>query len=224
MTSADLNIHEDSADLLQKLNARVLVLSGYIFFASVPSLERALLASPVLALFFILDLTHAHRIETAAARVLLRCVRELGLRDSVLLVCGVRKRGGLHADFIRAEVPLAFNSDTAAQTGPASGITAFETREACLVWCQREQEGRLLTANKSEGLNDQAKEKALTEFCRLFDFEPSTVLGSSTDDSQSTELQSSAISRFNEAGGRISVYLPGHVIQGTASDSVYCGR
>ncbi|KAF7352091.1 hypothetical protein MVEN_01171900 [Mycena venus] len=215
MASADLKIHKDDADLLQKLNARVLVLSGYIFFASVPSLERALLASPVPASFFILDLAHAHRIETATARVLLRCVRELGLKDSLLVVCGVRERGGLHADFIRAEVPLVFNARE--ELTPTGGIPAFETREACLVWCQREQEKRLLGGSKPEGLDDQAKERAFTEFCRLFEFEPSTALGPSTSDaSESTDFQSSAVSRFIEAGGRISMYLPGYVIRGTA--------
>ncbi|KAJ7318677.1 sulfate transporter family-domain-containing protein [Mycena albidolilacea] len=210
MASADLMVHEDKAYLLQNLNARVVVLSGYIFFASIPSLERALLEPPVPPLFFILDLTHAHRIETAVARVLLRCVRELGLKDNVLVVCGVREGGGLHADFIRAKVPLGFGFDTTTQSSP--GIAAFKTRKACLVWCQREREKRLLTASSAEGLDDQVKDTALTELCRFFDLEPSTVLGASTDDL----LQSSTISRLTEAGRRVSVYLPGDVIRGTA--------
>ncbi|KAJ6559574.1 hypothetical protein B0H19DRAFT_1234235 [Mycena capillaripes] len=258
---------------LRKLNARVVVLSGYIFFASIPSLERVLLASPVAASCFILDLTHAHRIETAVARVLLRCVRELGLKDSVLVVCGVHEGGELHADFIRAKVPLGFGFDNrdfaacgggwlhphyaerrhpvadpvasggsfwvwctsfeappaphasgatgwlpvahrkvsnTAQSGP--GIAAFETRKACLVWCQREREKRLLAASNAEGLDDQEKDTALRELCGFFDLEPSTVLGASTVDL----LQSSTISRLIEAGGRDSVYLLGDVIRGTA--------
>jgi hypothetical protein len=73
-------------------------------------------------------------------------VRELQLKNSVLVVCGVRQNGGLYADFERAEVTLVFNS-TAAVEG--KGIPAFETRDACLAWCQREQESR---ENKVEGV------------------------------------------------------------------------
>lgn len=73
----------------------------------------------------------------------------------MLVVCGVREAGGLHADFMRAEVPLVFKCDnTAAEptlTGPGVGIATFETREACLVWCQREQEKRVLGGSKPEG-------------------------------------------------------------------------
>jgi hypothetical protein len=108
------------------------------------------LASPIPAQFFILDLTHGHRIETAAARVFLRCVRELKLKENMLVVCGVRPSSGLHADFVRAEVPLVFDApDAASLIGPA--IAAFETKAACLAWCQQEHEGRLRAANKTEG-------------------------------------------------------------------------
>jgi hypothetical protein len=102
------------------------------------------------AQFFILDLTHGHRIETAAARVFLRCVRELKLKENMLVVCGVRPSSGLHADFVRAEVPLVFDApDAASLIGPA--IAAFETKAACLAWCQQEHESRLRAANKTEG-------------------------------------------------------------------------
>jgi hypothetical protein len=78
--------------------------------------------------FFILDLTHGHRIETAAARVFLHCVREFKLKDSILVVCGVCVNSGLHADFMRADVPLVFDvPDTVSLTG--SAIAAFETRD-----------------------------------------------------------------------------------------------
>ncbi|KAJ6450156.1 sulfate transporter family-domain-containing protein [Mycena sanguinolenta] len=204
--TADLKTAD--ADLLLELNARVLILSGYIFFASVPSLEKAVLAPPAPATFFILDYSRAHRIETAAARVLLRLVRELGLKASMLVVCGVRPNSGLHADFARAEVPLVFGP----AAGPlVAGIATFETRAACLEWCQCEHERRLLNANKPEGVDEQSQEDAFTEFCRLFDFELATVLGSvepSTEDPPSTP-----ISRFIEAGGRFAVCLPGQVIQ-----------
>ncbi|KAF8195271.1 sulfate transporter family-domain-containing protein [Mycena galopus ATCC 62051] len=181
----------EDADVLQQLNARVLILSGYIFFASVPSLEHALLGSAP-ATFFILDFTRAHRIETAAARALLRCVRELALKDSMLVVCGLKQHSGLHADFIRAEVSLALDP-IAGLPLPGPGIAAFETRAACLAWCQR--------------LDEQTQQDVFMEFCRLFNFDITAVLGPST-----AELPA-PISRFIEAGGRVTVYLPGQVIQ-----------
>ncbi|KAJ7347203.1 sulfate transporter family-domain-containing protein [Mycena albidolilacea] len=215
--SLDVKAHDDS-DVLQQINARVVVLSGYIFFASVPSLERALLASPVPAQFFILDLTHGHRIETAAARVFLRCVRELKLKDSMLVVCGVRSSSGLHSDFVRAEVPLVFDSpDAASLTG--SAIAAFETRAVCLAWCQQEHESRLRAAKKPEGLDDQAKEDAFIEFCRLFGFELNTVLGPCTPEDSPTLAQTSLapVQHFTESGGRVDVYLPGQAIRKTGT-------
>ncbi|KAF7374121.1 Sulfate transporter [Mycena sanguinolenta] len=231
MLNADLKTAD--ADLLLELNARVLILSGYIFFASVPSLEKAVLAPPAPATFFILDYSRAHRIETAAARILLRLMRELGSQDRMLVVCGVRPNSGLHADFIRAEVPLVF--DPAA--GPLlAGIAAFETRAACLSWCRREHERRLLSANKPEGdfpfsaivfkltegaeLDQQTQEQAFTEFCRLFDFQLATVLVDlSSEDSPLTP-----VSRFIEAGGRIVVYLPGQVIPNKGIEFVIEGQ
>ncbi|KAJ7908503.1 sulfate transporter family-domain-containing protein [Mycena leptocephala] len=211
--TTDLKPDADT-DLLHKLNARVLVLPGYIFFASVPSLERALLGSDTPVTFFILDLGRAHRIETAAARSLLRCVRELQLKNSVLVVCGVRQNGGLYADFERAEVTLVFNS-TAAVEG--KGIPAFETRDACLAWCQREQESR---ANKIEGLDDETKESAFKSFCRLFEFEPNTVL----DPPETADCGSTEVARFIQAGGRIIVCLPGQELQNTGITFVVEGQ
>ncbi|KAK7040526.1 hypothetical protein R3P38DRAFT_2894910 [Favolaschia claudopus] len=106
---SDVKTYHDT-DILREINARVITLSGYIFFASIPSLEKALLNPSSPASFFILDLTNAHRIETAAARVLLRCVRELKLKDSLLVICEV---------------------------GLFRGIPTFQTRESCLVWCRK---------------------------------------------------------------------------------------
>ncbi|KAF7374161.1 Sulfate transporter [Mycena sanguinolenta] len=199
---------------LQQLNARVLILSGYIFFASVPSLEKAVLAPPAPATFFILDYSRAHRIETAAARVLLRLMRELRLKDSMVVACGVRPNSGLHADFIRAEVPLVFDP---AVRPLLAGIATFETRAACLAWCQREHARRLLNANKPEELDQQTQEQAFMGFCRLFDFQLTTVLA----DLSSEDSPLAPVPRFIEAGGRIVVYLPGQVIPHKAESLRY---
>lgn len=113
-------------------------------------MEKALIDSKVPAAFFILDLTRVHRIETAAARCLPRCVRELELKASRLLICGLGKGSGLHADFERAEIPLAFELQGVEEN--ANGIPAFVTREACVMWCEREHEKCVALGNKSDGM------------------------------------------------------------------------
>ncbi|KAJ7036917.1 hypothetical protein C8F04DRAFT_457262 [Mycena alexandri] len=198
-------------DLLQKLNARVLVLSGYIFFASVPSLERALLSSSDSVAFFILDLERAHRIETAAARGLLRCVRDLQLKNSVLVVCGVRQLSGLQADFARAEVPLVFDP---ASAGTEKGVPAFVTREACLVWCQKESDRRMALADKVEGVDTETMNGAFETFCQLFDFELDAVLNAEgLGMLPAVGPTTTQMTGFIEAGGHITTYLPGQNIQ-----------
>ncbi|KAJ6459182.1 hypothetical protein C8R47DRAFT_1162310 [Mycena vitilis] len=220
MHDTDLKAPGDvDADLLQQLDARVLTLSGYIFFASVPSLEQALLRSLPRTTFFILDLSRAHRIETAAARVLPRCARDLRLKDSVLLVCGVPPKGGLAADFTRAEVELVFgcgeDGDAAA---PEAGIPAFETREKCIAWCQREHQRRALCANKLEGLDDEARDQAFEAFCRTFNFQTGAVLGPAEGVDTAEDGYGCSpltdVARFIERGGRIAVYLPGQAVRG----------
>ncbi|KAJ7463545.1 sulfate transporter family-domain-containing protein [Mycena latifolia] len=206
-----------AADLLQYVDARVLVLSGYIFFASVPSLEQALLAPTAPASVFILDLSRAHRIETAAARSLPRCARELALAGRVLVVCGLRKDSGLHADLERAEVPLLFEPAAKAEAADADGkvIRAFATREACVAWCAREHEKHVTRGKQPEGLDRAAQESAFKTFCRLFDFELRTVVPSPDNQEYGGEDDpEQELERFVAAGGRISIYLPGEVITG----------
>ncbi|KAJ7066215.1 hypothetical protein C8F01DRAFT_1346317 [Mycena amicta] len=209
------------ADLLQELNARVLVLPGYIFFASVPSIERALLPptnpdNPAPA-FYLLDLTRTHRIETAAARALPRCVRELSKSNtSTLVICGLSPGTGLAADFKRAEVGLRFargsileeEREDDERTTLGLAIPAFASREACLAWCRVEHEKRSQKALDLE-LDDQAKEDAYEQFCRLFEFDASSALVGTTPEVSGTGWQ-----QFVDAGGHFSAYLPGQTIRG----------
>ncbi|KAJ7704782.1 sulfate transporter family-domain-containing protein [Mycena rosella] len=209
--TASATTHED-ADVLRHIDACVLTLSGYIFFASVPSLEKALLAPPVPATFFILDVTRAHRIETAAARCLPRCVRELALKGRVLVVCGLAPGSGLHADFGRADIPFLFDP---AAAGEGKSILAFATRDACLAWCEREHEKRVALGTKLEGLDDEAKQSAFKSFSRLFNFKLRTVLGPPGGESPEENAPAQEFERFIAAGGRITAYLPGHTISCT---------
>ncbi|KAK7007950.1 hypothetical protein R3P38DRAFT_3593018 [Favolaschia claudopus] len=200
---SDVKTYHDT-NILREINARVITLSGYIFFASIPSLEKALLNPSSPASFFILDLTNAHRIETAAARVLLRCVRELKLKDSLLVICGVRHGSGLSSDFERAEVGLAFDPPLSGGESAVLGIPTFQTRESCLVWCRSEHENRLQTASKPEGLDDQEMQDIFEKFCALFEFDLARVI--------ETDRDENTVNRFLESGAEISVLLPGQVI------------
>jgi hypothetical protein len=135
----------------------VVILSGYIcgpldlsfrtanllhlVFASVPSIEAQLLNPRTSGPLFILDLSSAHRVETAAARCLPRWTRDLQLKDFKLAICGLQTGGQLHSDFKRAGVPLVFDIE---EKGEGRGLLAFETREACLAWCRVQYELRAL--------------------------------------------------------------------------------
>ncbi|KAJ7241805.1 hypothetical protein C8J57DRAFT_1558574, partial [Mycena rebaudengoi] len=108
--SIDTRTVEDS-DLLQDINARVVLVSEYIFFALVPSMEKEPLDPTGATEFLVLDLMAAHRTETNAARCIARCACELVLNMRTLVIYGLVRDGGLHADFVRAEVPLAFDAE-----------------------------------------------------------------------------------------------------------------
>ncbi|KAF7327188.1 hypothetical protein MKEN_00295900 [Mycena kentingensis (nom. inval.)] len=215
------------ADVLQKLNARVLALPGYVFFASIPSIERALLSPSNSGYqFHILDLSRTHRIETTAARALLRCFRELPPRSAVL--CGVIDGSGLAADLARAEVGVCFASADGAvlPVGPAENETeqkeralvpAFATRDACLSWCRAEHDRRASGSDKRENtpsearlamLDDDEKAEAYAKFCSLFGFDAITVFENDDAPADGGEVQ-----RFVDAGGRFQILLPGQSVR-----------
>ncbi|CAK5266843.1 unnamed protein product [Mycena citricolor] len=183
----------NDVDTLLELNTRVVVLPGYVFFASVPSLESSLLSSVHPPTFFVLDLSNTHRIETAAARCLPRFSRDLEPKSSRLVLCGVRRGTGLHADFVRAETRLAYDDQPAAAEDEGKPIRAFESRAECLAWCQAEQQKQLRV--KDDGLSMDEKESA---FQRL---------------SESSAAESwSSLARFEASGGEIRLLLPGQVL------------
>ncbi|KAJ7208245.1 hypothetical protein GGX14DRAFT_499613 [Mycena pura] len=211
---------EDSSGWLHNMNARVVILSGYIFFASLHSMEKELLESKVNARLIILDVTRAHRIETTVARSITRCMREFELKQSTLVICGLAKNSGLHADFARAEVPLAF--DAGEKVGEKK-IRVFATRSACIAWCQEQRNKCVPSGNKSPGISfnfklclltshevemdPQAMESAFRKFCQLFDFSLSDVLGSHIDTAPLSDLD-----RFVQNGGHITTRIPGEAL------------
>ncbi|KAJ7681984.1 sulfate transporter family-domain-containing protein [Mycena polygramma] len=196
----------ESSDSWHLVNARVVLLSGYIFFASVPSLEKKILDSKVPTEFIILDLARAHRIETTAARALARCVRELALKNSTLIICGLTQDSGLHADFARADVSLVFDAE---KTLEEKQIRVFPTRSPCMAWCQRQCK-RL---NKAEEMDDQAMEDAFRRFCDLFHFDMLATLGPSGDDTLPAGARSAELERFLQNGARVTTYLPSQAVE-----------
>ncbi|KAF9467786.1 sulfate transporter family-domain-containing protein [Collybia nuda] len=169
---------ESADDLLLKINARVVVLSGYVFFASIPSLEMRLLDPKAHASFIIVDMTSVHRLETAAAQCFDRGVRDLTPRSTAIILCGVQKGSGVHADFERAGITLVFDPEFMEE----KAILAFGTRDESVAWCQQKYEESVVVEireTKGETLlvsNNDVYEK----FCRLFDFDIQTSVKTHT--------------------------------------------
>ncbi|KAJ6544528.1 hypothetical protein B0H19DRAFT_1170895 [Mycena capillaripes] len=195
----------ENSELWQRINARVVILSGYIFFASVPSLEKKLLDTQIPAEFIILDLTRAHRIETTAARCLTRCVRELELKKSTLIICGLVKDSGLHADFTRAEVTLAFDAEKGVL---GKEVLVFATRAACLTWCQHQRK----KLDQPLKIDDQAMDSAFRRFCHVFGFDLSAALGDPVNAALPDGTPSVELDRFIQNGGHIVACRSGQVI------------
>jgi hypothetical protein len=138
--------------------------SLHLVFASVPSIEAQLLNPKTSGPLFILDLSSAHRIETAAAKCLPRWTRDLELRDFKLAICGLQSGGQLHSDFKRAGVPLVFDVE---EKGDERGILAFETREACLTWCRGQHELRALAEGGFEFSSSRGVSTLLHRFIQI---------------------------------------------------------
>ncbi|KAJ7247016.1 sulfate transporter family-domain-containing protein [Mycena rebaudengoi] len=195
-------------DVLARLNARVITVSGYVFFASIPSLERQLVDAKEPISYFIVDLTDAHRIETSAARCIARCVRDLEIKSRALILCGVVKGSGLHADFARSEVSLVLDTDSEKEE---KGVLAFGNRASALAWCQQQHDKDALLKVKLEGTDSEARDAAFIKFCELFDFDIRSALGDESPASRRLESLPE-IERFIGSGGRIRTCLPGQML------------
>ncbi|KAK0228186.1 hypothetical protein IW262DRAFT_585446 [Armillaria fumosa] len=97
--------------------------------------------------FVIIDLSTVHRLETAAAQCFQRAVRDLAPRSTVLVLCGIQKGSGAHADFDRAGVDLIFDSEKGG-VAPEKGMLVFRTRGDTLTWCKRQSEVRVVRSRK----------------------------------------------------------------------------
>ncbi|KAJ7277636.1 hypothetical protein C8J57DRAFT_1713361 [Mycena rebaudengoi] len=209
-TSSDLKSPAGD-DVLARLNARVITVSGYVFFASIPSLERQLVDAKEPISYFILDLTNAHRIETSAARCIARCVRDLEIKSRALILCGVVKGSGLHADFVRSEVSLVLDIDSEKEEKEEKGVLAFVNPASALAWCQQQHDKDALLKVKLEESDSEARDAAFLKFCELFDFDIRSALGDESPASRRSESLPE-IERFIGAGGRVRTCLPGQML------------
>jgi len=214
-------------DLLLKINVRVVVLPGYVFFASIPSLETNLLGTKTQASFVIVDLTLVHRLETAAAQCFERAVRDLAPRSTIMVLCGVQQGTGVHADFERAGIKLIFESDEIVE----KGILSFATRGDSLAWCQRQYKDAEVVAGEGSIYETGPMSNAdiYDTFCRSFNFDLKSTLQSDRQDdrvdgsSLSTESLSNRaldVDEFVDRGARFICYAPGQTITRTGSDRI----
>ncbi|KAJ7200273.1 hypothetical protein C8J57DRAFT_1630231 [Mycena rebaudengoi] len=133
-------------------------------------MEKELLDPTGATEFLVLDLMAAHRTETNAARCIARCACELVLNMRTLVICGLVRDGGLHADFVRAEVPLAFDAEE--KVGEKDTLV-FTTQRECMAWCQWQRHWSMSLDSKLPDMYHQAMGGAFRTFCRLVDFDVS---------------------------------------------------
>ncbi|KDQ59289.1 hypothetical protein JAAARDRAFT_57211 [Jaapia argillacea MUCL 33604] len=205
-------------DVLSKINARVVVLNGYVFFATIPSLETNLLSPNYQTSYIIIDMTTVHRLETSAAQCFERSARDLAPRSITLVLCGVQKGSGVHADFERAGVSVVFGGEGGGE-GDEKGILAFGTREESVGWCKRKNEEASALAEKGsvDGIKCLDHGDVYAEFCRLFGFDERVVFGGDGGDENvevgsKESLAMSSFDRFVGGGGRVVRYAPGQTI------------
>ncbi|KAL9599858.1 MAG: hypothetical protein Q9219_003552 [cf. Caloplaca sp. 3 TL-2023] len=120
---------------------RVIKLSGYIFFATIPSLESTFKdikqegALPYDCI--ILDLTHVCRVETCVAEFLERLYREIaGTR--ILLLAGVVEKSAVFADLKRGGLESTFARDWHGDRITGSTLSnplVFEDLAEATRWC-----------------------------------------------------------------------------------------
>ncbi|KAF9444033.1 hypothetical protein P691DRAFT_807989 [Macrolepiota fuliginosa MF-IS2] len=196
---------------VDRVNVRVIVLTGYVFFASIPSLEAQLLDKKRHTPFIIADLATVYRLETSAAQCFDRAVRDLTPRNTTIVFCGVRKGSGVHADFERAGVNILFGADQSNE----SGIITFQTRAEAVEWCRFQQAEKNTIPEEPNTELDLSRN--YEQFCQLFGFSATVLDGETTtierDASTLKEIPTELdADKFWRAGAKLVHYPPGHTI------------
>ncbi|KAF5368510.1 hypothetical protein D9758_002435 [Tetrapyrgos nigripes] len=184
----------------------VLVLSGYVFFASIPSIESRILKLKRTASFIVIDMTTVHRLETAAAQCFSRAVRDLG-DATTLVICGLEKDSPVEADFQRAGVNLIYGD------GPleGKGIRVFLNRSEAVRWCQAQQ------ISKPAASKTEDPSAIFSTFCDFFGFDAAKH----PDEAESVQAPSpSRTNGFDRAGLQFCFYDAGETISHPSSECI----
>ncbi|KAJ7340708.1 hypothetical protein DFH08DRAFT_875060 [Mycena albidolilacea] len=147
---------------------RIVHLTGYAFFATIPSLERQLKA-PSPSTHVILDLTRVHRLETAVADFVGRKSRELMTTGTLLVLCGFNVSSGVAADLVRGGIDLLWPG----RPHTDDAIAVFEELREALAWCETEA-GLVPSPISASAEVDVSDAQILQEFGTLFD-DPAAV-------------------------------------------------
>ncbi|KAF9467845.1 hypothetical protein BDZ94DRAFT_1210280 [Collybia nuda] len=121
--------------LLPKI--RVIKLAGYIFFATIPSLEKEV--NMPCSGFILLDLTRVHRIETSATIFIKNKVQELAAKPQAVKVvmCGLVRDSGAHLDLKRGHINCTWDGDTNRLSDAEEEIMiCFEGMREAIQWCE----------------------------------------------------------------------------------------
>ncbi|KAK7733904.1 hypothetical protein SLS53_008054 [Cytospora paraplurivora] len=154
-------------------------LDGYVFFGAIPSMEEKLAskANPDKPThqYIIVDMGLAHRVETAAARLIKTKARDTP--GTTLVVCGLKESSGTAADLRRSGITLSYPANKMSQhTGSRAVVMAFRDPGAALEWCKYDIE--YCSSETAQGLLPEKspceRQGAIKEFFAVFGHGPTS--------------------------------------------------
>ncbi|KAL8941030.1 MAG: hypothetical protein Q9216_002476 [Gyalolechia sp. 2 TL-2023] len=217
--------------------AHLIQLNGYIFFATLPSLEKAfkvIKKSLGSNDSIVLDVSRVYRFETAAVEFLERGYQELDSSCQLIFV-GIAEDSAVHADFRRGGLPLDFTPRR--RPNISEGITkadpiAFESLEQALRWCNfRSTSSAPGTLSVVPFMPDRSEDaesgplmnsegEAVEAFIQLFPAREILRSLSKIDKNSSTSEQIPFLDALKSAGARVRSYQPGQSIKVRGEESI----
>lgn len=183
---------DGSTEYLRQI--KMVRLDGYVFFGAIPSMEDKLASKATpdkpTHQYIIVDMGLAHRVETAAARLIKTKARDTP--GTTLVVCGLTESSGTAADLRRSGITLSYPASKMSQhTGSSAVVMAFRDPVAALEWCRYDIE--YCSSETAQGLLSEkspcGRRGAIKEFFAIFGYGPtsppvrSTEIGPADSDS-----------------------------------------
>ncbi|KAL8654946.1 MAG: hypothetical protein Q9210_001189 [Variospora velana] len=195
-------------------NHCVIRLAGYIFFATIPSLEHTfnlMQRASIRYDIIILDMTRVCRIETAAAEFLERTFQEI-TGSHLLILAGVPEKSAVHADLQRSGLPIDFEPPHLTRLSrdivPSHAI-AFESLAQAVQWISFPAQIAPDTGFRSKEDAIEALNRLRTADALLQTLLPSTIDVGVTNRSVGS---STLLEMVASAGGQVRRYECGHLI------------